>query len=105
MEDLLSQAPPAKGDIDQVDGKHEIIEKRFQDLLEPLSKRRKELETAKAGYQLDRDLADELVSYLVVCVSVCAISSYYNSFTIAIFCYTDLGKYGFYSSLTTLLGT
>ncbi|XP_066467623.1 spectrin beta chain, erythrocytic isoform X1 [Tiliqua scincoides] len=61
MEDLLSQAPPAKGDIDKVNGKHEIIEKRFQDLLEPLSKRRKQLETAKAGYQLDRDLADELL--------------------------------------------
>lgn len=68
MEDLLSQAPPAKGDIDKVDGKHEIIEKRFRDLLEPLSKKRKELETAKSGYQLDRDLADELVSNSVVCV-------------------------------------
>ncbi|KAH0621178.1 hypothetical protein JD844_022231 [Phrynosoma platyrhinos] len=61
MEDLLSQAPPSRGDLHEADGKHEIIERRFQDLLEPLSKKRKELETAKAGYQLDRDLADELL--------------------------------------------
>ncbi|KAJ7344120.1 hypothetical protein JRQ81_000070 [Phrynocephalus forsythii] len=61
MEDLLSQAPPARGDQHEVDGKHEIIQKRFEDLLGPLEKRRKELETSKAGYQLDRDLADELL--------------------------------------------
>uniref|UniRef100_A0ABM5F7U0 Spectrin beta chain n=1 Tax=Pogona vitticeps TaxID=103695 RepID=A0ABM5F7U0_9SAUR len=61
MEDLLRQAPPARGDQHEVDGKHEIIKKQFGDLLGPLEKRRKELETAKAGYQLDRDLADELL--------------------------------------------
>ncbi|XP_062972888.1 spectrin beta chain, erythrocytic isoform X1 [Elgaria multicarinata webbii] len=61
MEDLLSQAPPARADMHEVDGKHEVIERRFQDLLEPLSKKRKELEMAKARYQLDRDLADELL--------------------------------------------
>uniref|UniRef100_A0A803TP88 Spectrin beta chain n=1 Tax=Anolis carolinensis TaxID=28377 RepID=A0A803TP88_ANOCA len=61
MEDLLSQAPPTRGDLHEVDGKHEIIERRFQGLLEPLSKKRRELETTKAGYQLDRDLADELL--------------------------------------------
>lgn len=62
MEGLLSQGPPVKRDMDEVDSKHEIIERRFQDLAEPLGRKRKELEMAKAGYQLNRDLADELVS-------------------------------------------
>lgn len=66
MEELLSQAPPARGEVHEVDGKHEVIEKRFQDLLEPLSQKRKELETARAKYQLDRDLADELVSCPII---------------------------------------
>ncbi|ETE72727.1 Spectrin beta chain, erythrocyte, partial [Ophiophagus hannah] len=61
MEGLLSQGPPVKRDMDEVDSKHEIIERRFQDLVEPLGRKRKELEMAKAGYQLDRDLADELL--------------------------------------------
>ncbi|KAK9410404.1 spectrin beta chain erythrocytic [Crotalus adamanteus] len=61
MEGLLSQGPPVKRDMDEVDSKHKIIERRFQDLLEPLGRKRKELEMAKAGYQLDRDLADELL--------------------------------------------
>ncbi|XP_013917103.1 PREDICTED: spectrin beta chain, erythrocytic isoform X1 [Thamnophis sirtalis] len=61
MEGLLSQGPPVKRDMDEVDSKHEIIERRFQDLAEPLGRKRKELEMAKAGYQLDRDLADELL--------------------------------------------
>ncbi|XP_053110826.1 spectrin beta chain, erythrocytic isoform X2 [Hemicordylus capensis] len=60
MEDLL-YPPPTRGDVQEVDSKHEIMQRRFQDLLEPLGKRRKELETAKARYQLDRDLADELL--------------------------------------------
>uniref|UniRef100_A0A670J6R8 Spectrin beta chain n=1 Tax=Podarcis muralis TaxID=64176 RepID=A0A670J6R8_PODMU len=63
MEDLLSHAPSTRGELHEADGKHEIIERRFQDLLQPLDKRRKELETTKARYQLDRDLEDELVSY------------------------------------------
>ncbi|KAM3853782.1 spectrin beta chain, erythrocytic isoform 1-T1 [Vipera latastei] len=61
MEGLLSQGPPVKRDVDEVDSKQKVIERRFQDLLEPLGRKRKELEMAKAGYQLDRDLADELL--------------------------------------------
>ncbi|XP_044294176.1 spectrin beta chain, erythrocytic isoform X1 [Varanus komodoensis] len=61
MEDLLSHTPPTRGDMHELNGKHKIIERRFQELLEPLSKKRKELETAKARYQLNRDLADELL--------------------------------------------
>lgn len=66
MEELLSHTPPARGEMHEVDVKQEVIEKRFQDLLEPLSQRRKELETARTKYQLDRDLADELVSCQVI---------------------------------------
>uniref|UniRef100_A0A8D0G7F9 Spectrin beta chain n=1 Tax=Sphenodon punctatus TaxID=8508 RepID=A0A8D0G7F9_SPHPU len=61
MDELLTQAPSARGDVSEVDGKHQVIERRFLDLLEPLGKRRKELESTKAIYQLDRDLVDEML--------------------------------------------
>ncbi|EMP27688.1 Spectrin beta chain, erythrocyte [Chelonia mydas] len=59
MEELLSQAPPPTGDVHEADSKQQSIERRFLDLLEPLGKRRKELESSRAKYQLNRDLADE----------------------------------------------
>ncbi|CAM4564671.1 unnamed protein product [Lepidochelys olivacea] len=59
MEELLSQAPPPTGDVHEADSKPQSIERRFLDLLEPLGKRRKELESSRAKYQLNRDLADE----------------------------------------------
>lgn len=61
MEDLLSQAPPPRGDVHEADSKQQSIERRFLDLLEPLGKRRKELESSRAKYQLNRDLADEML--------------------------------------------
>lgn len=61
MEDLLSQAPPPRGDGHEADSKQQSIERRFLDLLEPLGKRRKELESSRAKYQLNRDLADEML--------------------------------------------
>uniref|UniRef100_A0A8C0FVT8 Spectrin beta chain n=1 Tax=Chelonoidis abingdonii TaxID=106734 RepID=A0A8C0FVT8_CHEAB len=59
MEELLSQAPPPRGDVHEADSKQQSIERRFLDLLECLGKRRKELESSRAKYQLNRDLADE----------------------------------------------
>lgn len=38
------------------------IEKRFLDLLEPLGRRKKQLESSKAKLQISRDLEDETVS-------------------------------------------
>ncbi|XP_025047789.1 spectrin beta chain, erythrocytic isoform X3 [Alligator sinensis] len=59
MEELLSQAPPLRGDMPEVDGQQRSIERRFLDLLEPLEKKRKALMSSKAKYQLNRDLEDE----------------------------------------------
>ncbi|XP_074854246.1 spectrin beta chain, erythrocytic isoform X2 [Carettochelys insculpta] len=61
MEGLLSQGPPLRGDPREAGSKQQSIERRFLDLLEPLEKRRKELESSRAEYQLDRDLADEML--------------------------------------------
>uniref|UniRef100_A0A8C4YC16 Spectrin beta chain n=1 Tax=Gopherus evgoodei TaxID=1825980 RepID=A0A8C4YC16_9SAUR len=59
MEELLSQAPPSRGDMHEADSKQQNIERRFLDLLELLGKRRKELESSRAKYQLNWDLTDE----------------------------------------------
>ncbi|XP_075357915.1 spectrin beta chain, erythrocytic isoform X1 [Mycteria americana] len=58
LEELGWQGPPAR-DVPDADGHEQRIQRRFLDLLEPLERRRKELETAKAMYQLGRDLEDE----------------------------------------------
>ncbi|XP_072722020.1 spectrin beta chain, erythrocytic isoform X1 [Ciconia boyciana] len=58
LEELGWQGPPAR-DVPDTDGHEQRIQRRFLDLLEPLERRRKELETAKAMYQLGRDLEDE----------------------------------------------
>ncbi|XP_064309054.1 spectrin beta chain, erythrocytic isoform X2 [Phalacrocorax carbo] len=59
LEELGQQGPPPAGDVPDADGHEQRLQRRFLDLLEPLEKRRKELETAKAMYQLGRDLEDE----------------------------------------------
>lgn len=62
LEELESQAPPAAGDVPDAEGQEQRLRQRFLELLEPLERRRKELETTKAVYQLERDLEDETVS-------------------------------------------
>ncbi|XP_068004288.1 spectrin beta chain, erythrocytic [Melanerpes formicivorus] len=59
LEELESQAPPAAGDVPDAEGQEQRLRQRFLELLEPLERRRKELENAKAVYQLERDLEDE----------------------------------------------
>ncbi|XP_064019369.1 spectrin beta chain, erythrocytic [Pogoniulus pusillus] len=59
LEELESQAPPAAGDVADAEGQEQRLRQRFLELLEPLERRRKELETTKAVYQLERDLEDE----------------------------------------------
>ncbi|NXX45821.1 SPTB1 protein, partial [Tricholaema leucomelas] len=59
LEELESQAPPAAGDVPDAEGQEQRLRQRFLELLEPLERRRKELETTKAVYQLERDLEDE----------------------------------------------
>ncbi|KAM6321767.1 spectrin beta chain, erythrocytic [Podargus strigoides] len=59
LEELGWQGPPPAGDVPDAEGHEQRLRRRFLDLLEPLARRRKELEAAKAMYQLRRDLEDE----------------------------------------------
>uniref|UniRef100_A0A672V1F4 Spectrin beta chain n=1 Tax=Strigops habroptila TaxID=2489341 RepID=A0A672V1F4_STRHB len=59
LEELGLQDPPLVGDVTDGDRHDQRLRQRCLELLEPLQRRRKELETAKAMYQLGRDLEDE----------------------------------------------
>ncbi|XP_065491515.1 spectrin beta chain, erythrocytic [Caloenas nicobarica] len=59
LEELGWPGHPPTGDVPDTAGQEQRLRQRFLDLLEPLERRRKELETAKAIYQLGRDLEDE----------------------------------------------
>ncbi|NXW25502.1 SPTB1 protein, partial [Circaetus pectoralis] len=59
LEELGWQGPAPAGDVPDADGHEQRLRRRFLDLLEQLERRRKELETTKAIYQLGRDLEDE----------------------------------------------
>ncbi|NXF54560.1 SPTB1 protein, partial [Oceanites oceanicus] len=59
LEELGLQGPTPAGDVPDTDGHEQRLRQRFLDLLKPLERRKKELETAKAMYQLGRDLEDE----------------------------------------------
>ncbi|NXE30118.1 SPTB1 protein, partial [Ardeotis kori] len=59
LEELEWQAQPLTGDVPDADGQEQRLQQRFLNLLEPLERRRKELEATKAMFQLGRDLEDE----------------------------------------------
>ncbi|NWS49152.1 SPTB1 protein, partial [Probosciger aterrimus] len=59
LEELGLQDPSLAGDVPDGDRHDQRLRQRCLELLEPLQRRRKELETAKAMYQLGRDLEDE----------------------------------------------
>ncbi|NXX99778.1 SPTB1 protein, partial [Centropus bengalensis] len=59
LDELEWQGPPLTGD--EPDAHEQRLRRRFRDLLEPLGRRRMELETTKAMYQLGRDLEDEML--------------------------------------------
>ncbi|KAM9015366.1 spectrin beta chain, erythrocytic isoform 2-T2 [Ara ararauna] len=59
LEELGLQGPSPAGDVPDGDRHDQRLRQRCIELLEPLQRRRKELETAKAMYQLGRDLEDE----------------------------------------------
>ncbi|NXI46190.1 SPTB1 protein, partial [Galbula dea] len=59
LEELECQGQPTAGDVPDADKQEQRLRQRFLELLEPLERRRKELENAKAMYQLARDLEDE----------------------------------------------
>ncbi|XP_036239533.1 spectrin beta chain, erythrocytic [Molothrus ater] len=59
LEELGWQGTPGTGDVPDTTRQEEMLRQRVLELLEPLERKRKELETAKAMYQLGRDLEDE----------------------------------------------
>nr|XP_054490267.1 spectrin beta chain, erythrocytic isoform X1 [Agelaius phoeniceus] len=59
LEELGWQGTPGAGDVPDTTRQEEMLRQRVLELLEPLERKRKELETAKAMYQLGRDLEDE----------------------------------------------
>lgn len=66
LEELGWQGTPGTGDVPDTTRQEQMLRQRVLELLEPLERKRKELETAKAMYQLGRDLEDETVSVLAV---------------------------------------
>lgn len=58
--ELLAQVPSLGEEAGDTDVS---IERRFLDLLEPLEKRKKQLESSRAKLQISRDLEDETVSW------------------------------------------
>lgn len=48
-------------DTDEVDGRRRVVEKKFQELLEPLRRRRNFLVASREVHQFNRDVEDELV--------------------------------------------
>lgn len=53
-------------DTDEVDGRRQGVEKKFQELLEPLRHRRNLLVASREGHQFNRDVEDEIVRTRVV---------------------------------------
>ncbi|XP_036403863.1 spectrin beta chain, non-erythrocytic 1 isoform X1 [Megalops cyprinoides] len=64
VEELQSQvqALSQEGkDTDEVDGRRRLVEKKFQELLEPLSKRKNFLMASREIHQFNRDVEDEIL--------------------------------------------
>ncbi|NXP63969.1 SPTB1 protein, partial [Chloropsis cyanopogon] len=59
LEELGWQGTPGAGDVPDTTRQEQMLRQRVLELLEPLERKRKELETAKAMYQLGQDLEDE----------------------------------------------
>lgn len=49
-------------DTDEVDGRRQVVESKFQELLEPLKRRRNFLVASREVHQFNRDVEDEIVS-------------------------------------------
>lgn len=73
QEELAELAAPLAGAAPEPDGQEQRLQQRFLELLEPLGRRRRELETSKAMYQLARDLEDETVSTAVAVAAGAAV--------------------------------
>lgn len=66
VDELQSQAHVLRQegkDTDEVDGRRKVVEHKFQELLEPLTKRKKFLMASREIHQFNRDVEDEIVSF------------------------------------------
>ncbi|KAB5558894.1 hypothetical protein PHYPO_G00022490 [Pangasianodon hypophthalmus] len=64
VEELQSQAHVLRQegkDTDEVDGRREVVEKKFQELLDPLQKRKNFLTASREIHQFNRDVEDEIL--------------------------------------------
>lgn len=69
VEELQSQAHVLQQegkDTDEVDGRREVVEKKLQELLDPLQKRKNFLMASREIHQFNRDVEDEIVSQTFV---------------------------------------
>ena len=48
-------------DTDEVDGRRQVVENKFQELLEPLRRRKNFLVASREVHQFNRDIEDEIV--------------------------------------------
>lgn len=70
VDELQSQAHVLRQegkDTDEVDGRRKVVEQKFQELLEPLNKRKNFLMASREIHQFNRDVEDEIVSFRVSC--------------------------------------
>uniref|UniRef100_A0A8B9KSC5 Spectrin beta chain n=1 Tax=Astyanax mexicanus TaxID=7994 RepID=A0A8B9KSC5_ASTMX len=64
VEELQSQAHVLRQegkDTDEVDGRREVVEKKFQEMLDPLMKRKNFLMASREIHQFNRDVEDEIL--------------------------------------------
>lgn len=54
-------------DADEVDGRRQLVVKKFQELLEPLRHRRSFLVASREVHQFNRDVEDEIVRTAALC--------------------------------------
>lgn len=65
VEELQSQAHVLRQegkDTDEVDGRRQVVEQKFQEMLDPLLKRKDFLIASREVHQFNRDVEDEIVS-------------------------------------------
>lgn len=66
VDELQSQAHVLRQegkDTDEVDGRRKVVEEKFQELLDPLQKRKNFLMASREIHQFNRDVEDEIVSW------------------------------------------
>lgn len=66
LQEAVQQHTPLPEEQPELEAEQQALQKDFQRLLTPLAQRKGKLEAAKSVYQLYRDVADEIVSGVLV---------------------------------------